>query len=322
MANFKYNYIEQAFSVIKSKIVKTPMVTNDYINKLTENNVYFKLENFQITGSFKYRGALHKILKLSELSKKKGVIAYSSGNHAQAVAYASNQNNINAKIIMPNNAPKIKINNTKKYGAEVVLYDPNKEQRETIGQNIALEENRTLVKPYDDYDIIAGQGTVGLEIVDQLKEIKVVPNLYLCCCGGGGLIAGSSTYLKYAFPQISCYSVEPEGFEDTSRSLLSGKIESNTLGKKSICDALLAFQPGNLTFPINKKNLDGGLVVKEEETKKSIITIAENLKIIIEPGGAVAAAAILSKKLNIKNKNIVVMLSGGNIDPDIFSTLN
>ena len=322
MANFKYNYIEQAFSVIKSKIVKTPMVTNDYINKLTENNVYFKLENFQITGSFKYRGALHKILKLSELRKKKGVIAYSSGNHAQAVAYASNQNNINAKIIMPNNAPKIKINNTKKYGAEVVLYDPNKEQRETIGQNIALEENRTLVKPYDDYDIIAGQGTVGLEIVDQLKEIKVVPNLYLCCCGGGGLIAGSSTYLKYAFPQISCYSVEPEGFEDTSRSLLSGKIESNTLGKKSICDALLAFQPGNLTFPINKKNLDGGLVVKEEETKKSIITIAENLKIIIEPGGAVAAAAILSKKLNIKNKNIVVMLSGGNIDPDIFSTLN
>ena len=322
MANFKYNYIEQAFSVIKSKIVKTPLVTNDYINKLTENNVYFKLENFQITGSFKYRGALHKILKLSELRKKKGVIAYSSGNHAQAVAYASNQNNINAKIIMPNNAPKIKINNTKKYGAEVVLYDPNKEQRETIGQNIALEENRTLVKPYDDYDIIAGQGTVGLEIVDQLKEIKVVPNLYLCCCGGGGLIAGSSTYLKYAFPQISCYSVEPEGFEDTSRSLLSGKIESNTLGKKSICDALLAFQPGNLTFPINKKNLDGGLVVKEEETKKSIITIAENLKIIIEPGGAVAAAAILSKKLNIKNKNIVVMLSGGNIDPDIFSTLN
>ncbi|MBS56790.1 MAG: pyridoxal-5'-phosphate-dependent protein [Rickettsiales bacterium] len=322
MANFKYNYIEQAFSVIKSKIVKTPLVTNDYINKLTENNVYFKLENLQITGSFKYRGALHKILKLSESSKKKGVIAYSSGNHAQAVAYASNQNNINAKIIMPNNAPKIKINNTKKYGAEVVLYDPNKEQRETIGQNIALEENRTLVKPYDDYDIIAGQGTVGLEIVDQLKEIKVVPNLYLCCCGGGGLIAGSSTYLKYAFPQISCYSVEPEGFEDTSRSLLSGKIESNTLGKKSICDALLAFQPGNLTFPINKKNLDGGLVVKEEETKKSIITIAENLKIIIEPGGAVAAAAILSKKLNIKNKNIVVMLSGGNIDPDIFSTLN
>lgn len=322
MANFKYNYIEQAFSVIKSKIVKTPLVTNDYINKLTENNVYFKLENLQITGSFKYRGALHKILKLSESSKKKGVIAYSSGNHAQAVAYASNQNNINAKIIMPNNAPKIKINNTKKYGAEVVLYDPNKEQRETIGQNIALEENRTLVKPYDDYDIIAGQGTVGLEIVDQLKEIKVVPNLYLCCCGGGGLIAGSSTYLKYAFPQISCYSVEPEGFEDTSRSLLSGKIESNALGKKSICDALLAFQPGNLTFPINKKNLDGGLVVKEEETKKSIITIAENLKIIIEPGGAVAAAAILSKKLNIKNKNIVVMLSGGNIDPDIFSTLN
>ena len=322
MANFKYNYIEQAFSVIKSKIVKTPLVTNDYINKLTENNVYFKLENFQITGSFKYRGALHKILKLSESRKKKGVIAYSSGNHAQAVAYASNQNNINAKIIMPNNAPKIKINNTKKYGAEVVLYDPNKEQRETIGQNIALEENRTLVKPYDDYDIIAGQGTVGLEIVDQLKEIKVVPNLYLCCCGGGGLIAGSSTYLKYAFPEISCYSVEPEGFDDTSRSLLSGKIESNTLGKKSICDALLAFQPGNLTFPINKKNLDGGLVVKEEETKKSIITIAENLKIIIEPGGAVAAAAILSKKLNIKNKNIVVMLSGGNIDPDIFSMLN
>ena len=159
MTKFDYKNIEKAYSLINSKVLKTQLVTNDYINKLTESNDYFKLENLQITGSFKFRGALNKIIGLSYSHKKNGVIAYSSGNHAQAVAYASKQNNINAKIIMPNNAPKIKINNTKKFGANVVLYDPVNENRETLGEILAKKENRTLIKPYDDYDIIAGQGT-------------------------------------------------------------------------------------------------------------------------------------------------------------------
>ena len=322
MTKFDYKNIEKAYSLINSKVLKTPLVTNDYINKLTESNVYFKLENLQITGSFKFRGALNKIIGLSDSHKKNGVIAYSSGNHAQAVAYASKQNNINAKIIMPNNAPKIKINNTKKFGANVVLYDPVNENRETLGEILAKKENRTLIKPYDDYDIIAGQGTAGLEIVSQLNELNINPNLYVCCCGGGGLIAGTSTYLKHSFPNILCYSSEPEGFEDTSKSLLRGKIVSNKSGFKTICDALLAFQPGNLTFPINQLTVTKGLVVTEEEVKNAIITLAENLKIIVEPGGAVAAAAVLNKKINVKDKNVVVMLSGGNIDSEMFFSLN
>tara|TARA_Y100000590_G_scaffold467363_1_gene645996 strand:+ start:68 stop:1036 length:969 start_codon:yes stop_codon:yes gene_type:complete len=322
MINFDHKRIEEAYSEINSKVVKTPLITNDYINKLTDNNIYFKLENFQITGSFKYRGALYKIINLSKKSKKNGVIAYSSGNHAQAVAYASKLNNINAKIIMPNNAPKIKINNTKKYGANVVFYNPEKESREIIGETLAKKENRTLIKPYDDYEVMSGQGTAGLEIASQLNEFNINPDIYICCCGGGGLIAGTSTYLKYSFPNIACYSSEPEGFDDTSKSLSSGKIQSNSLSSKSICDALLANKPGSLTFPVNKLTLSGGLVVNEEEVKSTIITLAENLKVVIEPGGAVAAAAVLNKKINTKNKNIVVMLSGGNIDQEMFFDLN
>ncbi len=259
MTIFNYKNIEKAYSLINSKILKTPLVTNDYINKLTGSNIFFKLENLQTTGSFKFRGALNKIINLNDVNKKNGVIAYSSGNHAQAVAYASRQHNIDAKIIMPNNAPKIKINNTKKYGAHIVLYDPNNESRENLGETLAKKENRTLVKPYDDYDIIAGQGTAGLEIASQLNELNINPDLYVCCCGGGGLIAGTSTYLKYSFPNISCYSSEPEGFDDTSKSLKSGKIVNNDLGSQSICDALLALRPGNLTFPINKLNVSEGL---------------------------------------------------------------
>jgi len=322
MAKFDYNNIIKAYNKINSDIVKTPLVTNEYINNLTGGNVYFKLENLQITGSFKFRGALNKIAKLSNKNKKNGIVAYSSGNHAQAVAYASSKKNIKSKIVMPKNAPKIKINNTKKYGAEIVLYDPKNENREIIGLRLSKEENRTLIKPYDDYDIIAGQGTAGFEIAHQLNELNVNPDLYLCCCGGGGLIAGSSTYLKYVFPNISCYSVEPEGFDDTKKSLEKGKIIKNKLGYETICDALLASQPGDLTFPINQLNLSGGLVVKDQEVKKTIINLSENLKVVIEPGGAVAAAAVLTNKINVKNKNVVVMLSGGNLDSKMFLNIS
>ena len=321
MAKFDIKKIEEAYNLIKSKIVKTPLVTNDYINKITGGNIFFKLENFQLTGSFKFRGAFNKIKKLSKDEKRKGIIAYSSGNHAQAVAYAAQLNKISSKIVMPINAPRIKISNTRKYGADIVLYDPEKEKRETIGRELSKKENKTLIKPYDDYDIISGQGTAGLEIISQLNKININPDLYVCCCGGGGLIAGTSSYLKYNYPNISIYSAEPEWFDDTKKSLEKGRIINNLPGHKTICDALLAPCPGSLTFPINKLTLTAGLVVTEEEVKKTIITIAENLKIIVEPGGVVAAAAVIFKKINVKNKNVVVMISGGNIDFEIFSKL-
>ena len=321
MARFNFNNIDQAYDLINTSIIKTPLVSNDYVNQITGGNIFFKLENLQITGSFKFRGAYHKIAKLTESTKKNGVIAYSSGNHAQAVAYASQQNNISAKIVMPTTAPKIKINNTKKYGAEIIFYNPHMELRESIAEILSDKENREIIRPYDDHDIIAGQGTAAKEIVADLESIKIIPDLYLCCCGGGGLIAGTSTYLKYAFPNICSYSVEPEYFDDTKKSLEKGEIVSNFPGKQSICDALLAPQPGKLTFTINQSTLKGGLAVSEEEVKKTIITLAENLKIITEPGGAVAAAAVLHKKINVQNKNVVVMISGGNIDSEMFLSL-
>ena len=321
MTLFNHNNIDQAYELINTYIIKTPLVSNDYINQITGGNIFFKLENLQITGSFKFRGALHKIKKLIDSIKENGVVAYSSGNHAQAVAYASQQNNINAKIVMPNTAPKIKINNTKKYGEDIILYDPYKEQREPIAEILADKETRTIIQPYDDHDIIAGQGTAAKEIVSDLESFKIIPDLYLCCCGGGGLIAGTSTYLKYAFPNICSYSVEPEDFDDTKNSLEKGEIVCNSPSSRSICDALLAPQPGKLTFTINQSTLKGGLAVSEEEVKKTIITLAENLKIITEPGGAVAAAAVLHKKINVQNKKVVVMISGGNIDSEMFANL-
>ena len=319
--NFDFKKIEIAYKKIKDSITKTPLVSNDYINNLLDAEVYFKLENLQNTGSFKLRGATHKISSLSSDVINNGVVAYSSGNHAQAVAYAALQKNISAKIIMPKNAPKIKIENTKEYGADVILYDTFFESREQIGNDIKEKENRSLIKPYDDIDIIAGQGTAGLEIAEDLKKLSITPDTYLCCCGGGGLIAGTSTYLKHEFPNMKSYSVEPNGFDDTKISLENKKITANYSNTKSICDALLAPKPGDITFPINLRHLDGGISVSDEEVKKTIILLSEHLKIIVEPGGAVAAAALLNKKINIKNKKVVVMISGGNIDLELFRSL-
>ena len=321
MSKFNHLNIEEAYENIKHKLIKTPLITNDYINKILNSKVYFKLENLQVTGSFKLRGATNKINKLSKKQKLAGVVAYSSGNHAQAVGYASMQENISAKIIMPKNAPKIKIDNTRKYKAEVILYDPEKEIREEIGKKIARIENRTIIKPYDDYDIIAGQGTAAYEISKELENHSIIPDIYLCCCGGGGLIAGTSTYLKYTYPNIQSFAVEPFGFDDTKQSLDSKKIIANKPGKSSICDALFAQQPGELTFPINLEHIKGGFVVSDKEVKNSIKVLAEHLKIIVEPGGAVAATAALTNKINLKNKTVIVMISGGNIDFDMFVNL-
>ena len=321
MDDFNYNLIDKAYNVIKEHVIKTPLVTNDYINQLLGSKVFFKLENLQKTGSFKFRGATYKLSTLSDSQKNNGVVAYSSGNHAQAVAYSSLSTSINAKIIMPSNAPKIKIENTKNYKANVVLYNPIKEVREEIGDKIAKDENRTIIPPYDDYNIIAGQGTLGKEISDQLESMQIIPDLYLCCCGGGGLIAGTSTYLKYRYPNIQSFAVEPFGFDDTKQSLDSKKIIANKPGKSSICDALFAQQPGELTFPINLEHIKGGFVVSDKEVKNSIKVLAEHLKIIVEPGGAVAATAALTNKINLKNKTVIVMISGGNIDFDMFVNL-
>ena len=320
--DFSFKNIDIAYSQIQNNVIRTPLVSSEYINKELRSNIFFKLENLQITGSFKFRGAFFKISLLTNEEKSRGVVAYSSGNHAQAVAYASNILGINAKIVMPKNAPLIKIDNTKKYGAEIILYDPTSENREKIGEEIANIEKRILIKPYDDENIIAGQGTSGKEIVEELINLGEKPDLYLCCCGGGGLIAGTSTYMKHKFKNIKCYAVEPENFNDTQISLINNNITPNKKLSYSICDALLAEQPGDITFAINKQNLSGGLTVSDDEVKQTIVELAENLKIVVEPGGAVAAAALLNNKIDVKDQTIVVMISGGNIDSEFFYNIS
>ena len=321
MSLLSISNIDTAHLTLKPFITQTPLVTNEAFNSLVNAKVYFKLENLQKTGSFKIRGATYKISLLSKEQKQKGIVTYSSGNHGQAVALSSSYYGIETIVVMPDNAPKIKIKNTKSYGADIILYNPKTESREAIGNKIASETCKTLIKPYDDIDIITGQGTVGKEITEQLKEINTIPDIYLCCVSGGGLIAGSSFYLKSNFPQIESYSVEPENFNDTRLSLKQNYIVSNKNNKSSICDALLVTQPGEITFKINQTTLEAGLDVSDQEVKKTIKILAETLKVNVEPGGAVAAAALLSQKIDVKNKTVVVMISGGNIDKDLFSQI-
>ena len=321
MSDFDFKAIDEAYKRIKDQVLRTPLITSEYINKTLNAQVYFKLENLQWTGSFKLRGAMNKIMQLNVDQRKNGVVAYSSGNHAQAVAYASNLNGISSIIIMPKNAPLIKINNTKKYGAQVILYDPLVESREEMAKKISEDQGRTLIKPYEDLDIIAGQGTSGKEIAEELINLNISPDIYLCCCGGGGLVAGTSTYLKYSFPNVKCYSVEPDNFDDTKISLEKNMITPISSKSSSICDAILTKQPGDITFNINKKLLTKGLTVSDEEVKNTIIRLAENLKLVVEPGGAVAASALLNKKIETKDKTIIVMISGGNLDSELFSQI-
>ena len=310
--------IKKAYQRIEKHIILTPIVESDEINKILNARIVFKLECNQITGSFKIRGALNKILQLSEVEKSRGIVAYSSGNHGQAVAYAAKIANIDAVIVMPSDAPNIKIENTNKHGAKVILYDRKNENREQIAEKIAKDSKRILIKPFDDKDIIIGQGTAGLEIEKQLKSKKIFPDIFLCCCSGGGLIAGTSTYLKKYYKNMQVYSVEPKYFDDTKISLEKGIITPIDLLNHTICDALTVNVPGKITFNINKMLIKEGLVVNDDEVKNAIRTLYHKLKIVVEPGGAAPTAALLSKKNNFNNKVVLVMVSGGNIDKKFF----
>ena len=308
--------IIKAAKRLKGKIVRTPLLKSDHVNKELKSNIYIKAENLQTIGAFKFRGAMNTILQLPPDVKK--VVAWSSGNHAQAVAAAANITEREATIVMPKDSPKTKLNGTIAWGAKIVEYDRNTENREEIGKAIAKEQNAIIIPPFDDVNVIIGQGTAGLEAVEQLKEINVIPDIVLCCCGGGGLIAGVSTSIKANYPNAQIYSVEPENFDDTKKSLEADMIVENTMKHLSICDALLANKPGNITFEINRKNLSGGISISDTESLIAMKIAYKYFKIVLEPGGAVALAAAISKKIDIKNKNILVIASGGNVDSDIF----
>ncbi len=311
--------IEDAARQIKGVAVKTPLLRNDALDEAVDGRVFVKAEVLQRTGSFKFRGAYNRISRLSAQERKSGVVAYSSGNHAQGVATAAKLVGAPAVIVMPADAPALKIDNTRALGAEVVLYDRATESREDIAARIQAERGgATLVPPFEDRFVIAGQGTAGLEIAQQLKTCEAQADVLLCPTSGGGLTAGIALAMKTLSPTTELYGVEPAGFDDYARSLAVGHRVKNTAQSGSLCDALLTPEPGEMTFAINQPRLAGVLAVTDEEALAAVAFAFMHLKLAVEPGGAVALAALLSGKIKLEGRTAVLVASGGNIDPEVF----
>ncbi|NOD93118.1 pyridoxal-phosphate dependent enzyme [Ruegeria sp. HKCCD4884] len=311
--------IEAAAERLNGHIRKTPILSSPFLDNLAGRRVLVKPECLQHTGSFKFRGAWSAISALEEAERQRGVIAYSSGNHAQGVAMAASKHGISSVIVMPSDAPQLKIENTRALGAEVVLYDRANEKREEIGEAIAAERGLTLIRPYDEPLVIAGQGTTGLEIAGQAADLGVTQADVLVCCGGGGLTSGIALALEKHAPNLRARPCEPEGFDDVKRSLASGQIENNNAASGNICDAILTPQPGNITFPILNRLCGPGLSVTEEEALRAMALAFLRLKIVLEPGGAVALASALFRGDQIEGDDVIVVASGGNVDPAVFS---
>lgn len=297
----------------------TPLLNSPFVDEIAGRRVWIKPECLQHTGSFKFRGGWSALSSLDADTRARGVIAYSSGNHAQGVAHAATLHGVASVIVMPSDAPALKIANTKALGAEVVLYDRARESREDIGAQLAQERGLTLVTPYNMAEVIAGQGTTGLEIAAQAAANGVTSADVLVCCGGGGLTAGIALACEADAPGLRVRPVEPEGFDDVARSLRSGAIETNPATSGNICDAILTPAPGEATFPIMQRLCGPGLVVSEDEALHAMAQAFLRLKLVAEPGGAVALAAALCRRDQIEGDDVIAMISGGNVDPGIFT---
>jgi threonine dehydratase len=313
---FTIELIKEAAARIRGRVHRTPVVTSRSFNEATGKEVFFKCENLQRAGAFKVRGATNKILSLTDEEKKRGVAAFSSGNHAQAVALASREAGIQAVIAMPDDAPKAKVAATRGYGAEIVFYDRLKQDREEVAIELAKRDGRVMVPPYDDYLILAGQGTCGLEFLEEVPDLDCL----LAPCSGGGLFAGVSTAAKAINPNIRCFPVEPDTADDTRQSFLKGERVSIP-PPPTIADGLRVQSPGTLTFPVLQKTAEDVLTVSDAEIIEAIKFLLFRMKLLVEPSGAAAAAAVLTNKLPNHAKRVGVILSGGNIDPDLLATL-
>lgn len=314
-----FEMIQAAAQRLQGHARVTPLLGSPFLDDLAGRRVLVKAECLQHTGSFKFRGGWAAISALTQAERARGVLAYSSGNHAQGVAAAAKAHGVAAVILMPADAPSLKIENTRALGAEVVLYDrAGGEDRSAIGQALAQERGLTLIKPYDEPEVIAGQGSVGLEIAAQAEEEGVTQADVLVCCGGGGLTSGVALALEATAPDLKVRPVEPQGFDDVTRSLHSGDIQSNAEISGSICDAILTPAPGALTFPILQRLCGPGIVVTEEEALRAMAMAFLRLKIVIEPGGAVALAAALFHPDEIKGEAVIAVATGGNVDAELF----
>ncbi len=312
--------IRAAAQRLRGEAVLTPLLESPVVNARLGGRLLVKAEPLQRTGSFKFRGAYNTLLQLDAAQRRAGVVAYSSGNHAQGVAAAAKRLAIPATIVMPGDAPAIKIANTRGYGAEIVLYDRYREDREGIARGIAAQRGAVIIPPYDHPQIIAGQGTIGLEIAAQAAAAGIRLDAVVVNCGGGGLIAGCALALAEESPGTPVYAAEPLGFDDTRRSLAAGERLGNEPGARSFCDALQAPMPGELTFAINRRLLAGGFAVGDDEVGHAMAVAFADYKLVVEPGGAVALASVLSGKLAIAGKAVAVVASGGNVDRETFAT--
>ena len=317
MQTISYETILAAATRIDGHAVKTPLVESSVLNRIAGRRVLCKAEALQKTGSFKYRGAFNRLSQLSGESRARGVVAFSSGNHAQGVSRAAKELGISAVIVMPSDAPKVKVEGVLADGATIVSYDRFTESREGISANIAKREGRTVVPSYDDLDIINGQGTAGLEIAHQAKALGVTLDAAIICMGGGGLCAGTGTALKALSPNINIYGAEPADYDDHRRSFHAGRRIRLENPPHSLCDALMTPTPGAMTWPINFKHLSDVYGVSDQECLMTMALAKRHLDIALEPGGAAALAAALSGRLPCQVTAVAVTLSGGNVDPAV-----
>ncbi|MEO1550567.1 MAG: threonine/serine dehydratase [Pseudomonadota bacterium] len=311
--------IDAAHARLAGVVRRTPLLHAPLLDALAGRPVYVKAEALQLTGSFKFRGAWSALSALDEGARARGVIAYSSGNHAQGVALAAQRLGMPAVIIMPADAPQVKVDNTRAYGAEVVFYDrAGGEDRDALGARLGDNRGLTLIPPYDHRDVIAGQASVGMELAEQVAEIGLSQADVLVCCGGGGLTSGLALSLEGRAPGLRVRPCEPAGFDDVTRSLRAGGVQTNPAPSGSICDAIVTPAPGTLTWPILKRLCGPGLVVSDAQALGAVRTAFETLRLVLEPGGAVALAAALAHPEQIDCEAVVVVATGGNVDADMF----
>ena len=311
--------IEAAAGRLAGQAVHTPLIESPALNERLGGRVLIKPETLQRVGAFKFRGAYNRLVQLTAEERRGGVVAFSSGNHAQGVALAARLLGVPALIVMPSDAPAVKVAATRGYGAEVRLYDRFKEDREAIAAEVAKTRGAVIVPSFDDPHIIAGQGTVGLELTRQSQAMGARLDLVLCPIGGGGLIAGTSTAIKALSPTTEVVGVEPDLFDDTARSLAAGERITIKPDSRSLCDALETTAPGRLTFPVMQRNLSAVLTVTDAEVAEAMRYAFATLKLVVEPGGCVGFAALLAGKAQASGRTVGLVLSGGNVDPDLYA---